>query len=69
MTAGEIETIINAASEIDFTQMDWKDHLIYMAAMSEMAEKIKPLVVKYADKLPENATFLLKLGSKKFPSK
>lgn len=63
MIINEVQEVLVAASKLDVTQMHWTDQLIYMAAMSEMAEKIKPLVVKYADRLPGNETFLLKLGS------
>lgn len=61
MTAKETQEVMDAISKLDITQMDWKDQLLYMAAMSEAAERIKPLVVKYANRLPEKSTFLLKL--------
>lgn len=69
MTVRETQEVMEAIGKIDIAAMDWQDQLIYMAAMSEMAERVKPLVVKYANRLPESSTFLLKLGSPKFPEK
>lgn len=63
MTGVEMQEIIMAVSKIDLITMDYQDQLTYIAAMGEMAKKVKPLVVKYADRLPGNETFLLKLGS------
>lgn len=69
MTPIEIQEIIKATSKIDPATMDWQDQLTYITIMGEMAERLKPLAVKYANRLPENSIFLLKLGSKKFPEK
>lgn len=69
MTIEEIQAVLDAIGKIDIVAMDWIDQLAYMAAVGELAEKIRPLVVKYANELPRNETFLLKLGSQKFPQK
>lgn len=61
MTMNEAQEVMEAFSKIDVASMDWKDRLVHMAAISEMAERLKPLVVKYANQLPGNSTFLLKL--------
>jgi predicted cation transporter len=41
--------------------MEIKDQIKCLAAISMFAESIKPLIVKYIDRLPERSTFLFKL--------
>lgn len=61
MTQHETIEIINSIVKIDFSQMDILDQALFLTSLQKFAESMKPLVVKYSDKLPENSTFLLKL--------
>ena len=61
MTISEAMDTINAISKIDMSCVDLKDQMEYMSALNGFAEKIKPIVIKYLDKVPPNANFLMKL--------
>lgn len=61
MTPTEIDNALKALSKLDIAQLDMGDQIIYLAALTEFAEKIKPIVLKYSDRLPNGSTFLLKI--------
>lgn len=61
MTCQEAIDVINSISEINLEEADCQDQLLIAMATAQFAEQIKPIVVKYANKLPENSTFLVKL--------
>lgn len=67
MNMQEVPEIITAVGQLPMEQMDWQDQMFLMAASAEFADKMKPLVIKYADRLPESSTFLFKMGGSKFP--
>lgn len=48
MTHTEIESIMSRAGNLDFSEMDFEDQLRYLAAATQFAKNIKPLVDKYA---------------------
>lgn len=56
-----INEVMSALSKLDFAQMDITDQMAYILAANQFAEKMKPIVVKYADKLPDKTTFLFKM--------
>lgn len=61
MSIEEVNDIITAVSKLDIEKMDVQDQLLYLYAGLQYAETVKPLVIKYLDKLPEKTNFLLKL--------
>lgn len=61
MQIEELNDIMQAISKLDIAQMEVQDQLLYMTAGLKFAEMVKPLVVKYADKLPQDCKFLMKL--------
>ena len=62
MNMQEVPEIITAIGQLPMEQMDWKDQMFLIVEMAEFAQKMKPLVLKYADRLPESSTFLFKMG-------
>lgn len=61
MTQQELSDIMAAATKIDWERTEVLDQILYTTAYLKFAEAIKPLVIKYADKLPTDVKFLLKL--------
>lgn len=61
MTPTEIDSTLKVLSKLEIKDFDMTDQIIYLAALTEFAEKTKPLVLKYSDRLPSGSTFLLKL--------
>lgn len=61
MRIGEVSEVFNALSKLDFVSMDITDQMAYILAANQFAERMKPLIVKYAEKLPEKTTFLFKM--------
>lgn len=61
MCLEEVNSIIAALSKLNIIQMEISDQLLYISSVSKFAESIKPLIVKYANKLPENSTSFFKL--------
>lgn len=61
MQMEEVNSIIQAVSSLDITNMELQDQLLYLSAGLKLAEMLKPLVIKYADKLPQDCKFLVKL--------
>lgn len=61
MRIEEINEVIQALPALDFASMDVTDQIAYILATNQFAESVKPLIVKYADKLPEKTTFLFKM--------
>lgn len=57
----EAAEVIKAISVLDFPHMEVQDQAMFMLFTDQFAERIKPLIVKYADKLPEKTTFLFKM--------
>lgn len=48
-------------SDLKLEFMDEKDKMECISACQQFIERVKPLIVKYADKLPEKTTFLFKM--------
>lgn len=61
MTSQEVIQTINAVSALNPDDTDVQDQLKFFSATLQFAEQIKPLVVKYANKMPKDSNFLLKL--------
>lgn len=61
MTQQEIVDIMSAVGKLNPNEMEIQDQALYLIALSRFAETTKPLVIKYADKLPKNSNFLIKL--------
>lgn len=61
MTLYEMQSVIESASSLDMRYMETADQLIYISAISELAEKVKPLVVKYSNELPQESKFLFRM--------
>lgn len=61
MQIEELNDIMQAVSKLDIARMEVKDQLLYLSAGLQFAETVKPLVIKYANELPENNKFLFKL--------
>ena len=61
MTTQELNQVLNAMPLLKPDEMEIQDQLKYLSAMNQFAEQIKPLVVKYANKIPKGSNFLLKL--------
>lgn len=61
MSQYELQDIMECVSTLDLTSMDLQDQALYMLSICELSENIKPLVVKYSNKLPDSSKFLFKL--------
>lgn len=61
MRIDEVPEVFDALSKLDLASMDVVDQMAYILAANQFAERTKPLIVKYADKLPEKTTFLFKM--------
>lgn len=62
MNTAEIIEILKLSSEIEISGLNFMDQLYYLQTMYEFAEKIKPIVAKYAMREHKKSTFLMKLG-------
>lgn len=62
MNTEETIEILKLSSEIEVSEIDFMDQLYYLQTMYEFAEKIKPIVAKYAMRKHKKSTFLMKLG-------
>lgn len=61
MQTEELNDIMQAISKLDIPSMEVQDQLLYLSAGLQFAEAVKPLVIKYADKLPSGTGFLMRL--------
>lgn len=61
MNQQEIIDIITSVGTLNLAEMEIQDQVLYLMSISQFAERMKPLVIKYADKLPEECKFLFKL--------
>lgn len=61
MNQQEISDIIISVGTLNLAEMEVQDQALYLMSIQKFAERMKPLVVKYADKLPEESTFLFKM--------
>lgn len=61
MTHQELSDIMAAAAKIDWERTEVLDQILYTTAYLKFAEAIKPLVIKYANTLPTDAKFILRL--------
>lgn len=61
MKLQEVNDIIQAFPKLDISEMEMEDQIYVMMATTQFAEKLKAIVVKYADKLPKSNTFLFKM--------
>lgn len=61
MNIKEINDIFLAVSKFNLQEMEIQDQAQFLMSVSQFAEQMKPIVIKYADKLPEECTFLLKI--------
>lgn len=61
MGTQEAVDIINTVLRMNIGQMDIADQATFLLATGQYAEKLKPFIAKYSDKLPEKTTFLFKM--------
>ena len=61
MTHQELNDVMESINKLDISNMEAQDFALYLISLTKFAEAVKPLVIKYADRLPENAKFMLKL--------
>lgn len=61
MNKQEIIDIMNAVGALNLAEMEIQDQALYLMSISQFAERMKPIALKYTDKLPENSTFLFKI--------
>ena len=61
MTQQEMSDIFLSIEKLKLAEMDVQDQITCITAFSQFAETLKPLVVKYIDKVPTGNTFLFKL--------
>lgn len=61
MKQQEIIDIMDAVGTLNLAEMEIQDQALYLMSISQFAERMKPIVVKYANKFPENSTFLFKI--------
>lgn len=61
MTQREMTEVIDSVSKLNTEHMDMADQIKYLSAMNQFAEHVKPLVLKYANNLPGESKFLLKM--------
>lgn len=61
MNQQEIIDTFNAVGTFNLAEMEIQDQVLYLMSISQFAERMKPLVAKYSDKLPESSTFLFKM--------
>lgn len=61
MGTQEAVDIINTIFRMNIGQMEITDQALFLLVTGQYAEKLKPLIAKYADKLPEKTTFLFKM--------
>lgn len=61
MNQQEIIDILNFVGTFNLSEMEIQDQALYLMSISQFAKRMKPLVVKYSDKLPESSTFLFKM--------
>lgn len=48
-------------SDLKLEFMDEKDEMECISVCQQFIERMKPIIAKYADKLPEKTTFLFKM--------
>lgn len=60
MNSDEMKQIVDWISTLEVKELDFMDQMIYMQAMGEMLEKVKPLAMKYMSK-DVKSSFLFKL--------
>lgn len=53
--------IMTSVGTLNLSEMEVQDQALYLMSISQFAERMKPLVVKYSDKMSEKSTFLFKV--------
>ena len=61
MNQQEIIDIMNAVGTLNLAEMEIQDQALYLMSISQFAERMKPIVLKYTDKLSGKSTFLFKM--------
>ena len=61
MTLQEIMDTMESVGKLNLAEMEVKDQAAYIIVASKFAGTLKPLVIKYIDKVPSGNTFLFKL--------
>ncbi len=59
MRTEEITEVIDWIANTDFGKLDIQDQIVLIGAISEMAERVKPIMIKQANE--SGHTFLFKL--------
>lgn len=61
MSMDEILEVMKAIGLLDLSTMDILDQTRFILATEQFAQRVKPLIAKYSDRLPEKTTFLFKM--------
>lgn len=60
-TQDELNQLTKVLAELDMSKLDYQDQLYLSQAHLEFMNKIKPILVKNIDKLPENERYIIRL--------
>lgn len=60
-TQDELNQLTKMLADTDISKLDYQDQLCLSLAHLEFMNKIKPILVKNIDKLPENEKYIIKL--------
>lgn len=60
-TQDELNQLTKMLAELDISKLDYQDQLYLARTHLDFMNKIKPILVKNIDKLPENKTYIVKL--------
>lgn len=61
MSSQNLDEIMKIIPKLDVESMEIQDQALFLINISNFAESMKPLIVKYADKTPKESKFLIKL--------
>lgn len=60
-TQDELNQLTKMLAELDMSKLNFRDQLYLSQAHLEFMNKIKPILVKNIEKLPEKETYIIKL--------
>lgn len=60
-TQDELNYLAKMLAELDMSKLNFRDQLYLSQAYLEFMNKIKPILVKNIEKLPEKETYIIKL--------
>lgn len=60
-TQDELNQLTKVLADLDISKLDFRDQLYLSQAHLEFMNKIKPILIKNVDKLPENEKYIIRL--------